>query len=272
MVHFVWPSAAPGGVIQEPCMPRALTLVSLLLFSLPVQAQGGTTPTDADTLARRLGETTWGMEELLGGKAEEVTVTVRVEELDGDGNIRHAEERVDRFTVKDGQQHREILQARKDGQDATEAMRKELQERQRRGEARTGFNSVNLPFAASYLGQHRFSLAGPDPKDPRRLRLRFEPRADNTAPSVHKGEALVDPSTGQLIRLDYSPTELPHMADRVDVRMDFRPQPGVGQVLDTLHVEAEGGLLFYRKHLRITARYSNLVPASGATKDSSSTR
>lgn len=252
-------------------MRRALTLVSLLLFSLPVQAQGGASPTDADTLARRLGETTWGMDELLGGKVEEVTVTVRVEELDGDGNIKHAEERVDRFTVKDGQQHREILQARKDGQDATESMRRELEERQRKGEVRTEFNSVNLPFTGPYLGQHRFSLAGPDPKDPHKVRLRFEPRAD-PAPCVHKGEALVDPSTGQLLRLDYSPTELPRMADRVDVRMDFRPQPGVGQVIDTLHVDAEGGLLFYRKHLRVTAHYSNLVLASTTAKATAATR
>ncbi|WNG42951.1 hypothetical protein F0U60_01715 [Archangium minus] len=250
-------------------MLRALTLVSLLLSFLPVQAQEGSTLTvDADTLARRLGETTWGMEELLAGKVEEMTITLRVEELDGDGNVKHTQERVDRLRVKDGQQHREILQARKDGQDATAAMRKDLEERQRKGQGRAEFNSVNLPFAASYLGQHRFSLAGRDPKDPNRLRLRFEPRAD-TAPSVHKGEALVDPSTGQLIRLSYSPTQLPHMADRVDVRMDFRPHPAVGQVLDTLHVDAEGGLLFYRKHLRITARYSNLVPA-GASKDAAS--
>lgn len=244
-------------------MCRALTLVGLLLSSLPVEAQGGPTPTvEAEVLARRLGETTWGMEELLAGKVEQVTITLRVEELDGDGNVKHTQERVDRVTVKDGQHHREILQASKDGQDATEALRKDLEERQRKGEVRTAFNSVNLPFAASHLARHRFSLAGPDPREPHRLRLRFEPRADDTkAPSVHKGEALVDPGSGQLLRLVYSPTELPTMADRVDVRMDFRAQPGVGQVLDTLHVDAEGGFLFYKKHLRITARYSHLVPA-----------
>ena len=111
------------------------------------------------------------------------------------------------------------------------ALRKDLEERQRKGPVRTEFNSVNLPFAASHLTRHRFTLAGPDPKEPHRLRLRFEPRAD-TSPSIHKGEALVDPSTGQLIRLSYSPSELPTMAHRVDVRMDFRPHPGVGQVLD----------------------------------------
>ncbi|HYO58638.1 hypothetical protein [Archangium sp.] len=243
-------------------MPRALTLVSLLLSSLPVQLQGGPTPpVDAEGLARRLGETTWGMEELFAGKVEEMTITLRVEELDRDGNVKHTQERVDRVSVKDGQQHREILQARKDGQDTTEAQRKDLQERQRKGQGRAEFNSVNLPFAASHLARHRFWLAGPDPKDPQRLRLRFEPRTDTKAPSVHKGEALVDPGTGQLLRLSYSPTELPNMADRVDVRMDFRSQPGAGQVLDTLHVDAEGGILFYRKHLRITARYSDLVPA-----------
>ncbi|HYO67604.1 MAG TPA: hypothetical protein VEU33_16130 [Archangium sp.] len=244
-------------------MCRALTLVGLLLSSLPVEAQGGPPPTvEAEVLARRLGETTWGMEELLAGKVEQVTISLRVEELDGDGNVKHTQERVDRVTVKDGQHHREVLQARKDGQDATEALRKDLEERQRKGEVRTTFNSVNLPFAASHLAQHRFSLAGPDPREPHSLRLRFEPRADDTrAPSVHKGEALVDPSSGQLLRLVYSPTELPDMADRVDVRMDFRAQPGVGQVLDTLHVDAEGGFLFYKKHLRITARYSNLVLA-----------
>ncbi|AKI99129.1 hypothetical protein ATI61_106507 [Archangium gephyra] len=244
-------------------MCRALTLVGLLLSSFSVEAQGGPTPTvEAEVLARRLGETTWGMEELLAGKVEQVTITLRVEELDGDGNVKHTQERVDRVTVKDGQHHREVLQASKDGQDATEALRKDLEERQRKGEVRTAFNSVNLPFAASHLAQHRFSLASPDPREPHRLRLRFEPRADDTrAPYVHKGEALVDPNSGQLVRLVYSPTELPDMADRVDVRMDFRAQPGVGQVLDTLHVDAEGGFLFYRKHLRITARYSNLVPA-----------
>ncbi len=246
-------------------MSRVLTLVSLLFFSLPVQAREGVAaPADADTLARRLGETTWGMEELFTGKVSEVTVTLRVEELDSDGNVKHTQERVDRVTVKDGQQHREILQARKDGQDTTEALRKDLEERQRKGPVRTEFNSVNLPFAASHLTQHRFTLAGPDPKQPHRVRLRFEPRAD-TSPSVHKGEALVDPSTGQLIRLSYSPSELPDMADRVDVRMDFRSQPGLGQVIDTLHVDAEGGFLFYRKYLRITARYSNLVPAKAST-------
>ena len=247
-------------------MCRALTLVGLLLLSLPLEArgeaQGGATPTvEAEVLARRLGETTWGMEELLAGKVEQVTITLRVEELDGDGNVKHTQERVDRVTVKDGQHHREVLQARKDGEDATEALRKDLEERQRKGEVRTAFDSVNLPFAASNLSRHRFSLAGPDPREPHRLRLRFEPRADDKAPSIHKGEALVDPSSGQLLRLVYSPTELPNMADRVDVRMDFRAQPGMGQVLDTLHVDAEGGFLFYKKHLRITARYSNLVLA-----------
>jgi hypothetical protein len=246
-------------------MSRVFTLAGLLLLSLPVQAREGSAPTvDADTLARRLGETTWGMEELLTGKVSEVTVTLRMEELDSDGNVKHTQERVDRVTVKDGQQHREILQARKDGQDATEALRRELEARQRKGPVRTEFNSVNLPFAASYLPQHRFTLAGPDPKEPHRVRLRFEPRADKS-PSLHKGEALVDPSTGQLLRLSYSPSELPNMAERVDVRMDFRSQPGVGQVLDTLHVDAEGGFLFYRKYLRITARYSNLVPAKAST-------
>ncbi|MCY1072999.1 hypothetical protein [Archangium lansingense] len=252
-------------------MSRALTLVSLLLFFLPVEAQGGSTPTpEAEVLARRLGETTLGMEELLAGKVEEVTITLRVEELDGDGNVKHTQERVDKVTVKDGQQRREVLQASKDGQDATEALRKDLEERQRKGEVRTQFNSVNLPFASSHLAQHRFSLAGPDPREPHKLRLRFEPREDTKAPSVHKGEAIVDPSSGQLLRLSYSPTELPDMADRVDVRMDFRSHPGVGQVLDTLRVDAEGGFLFYKKHLRITARYSNLVPAATTAKAPSS--
>ncbi|MBM7112325.1 hypothetical protein [Archangium primigenium] len=245
-------------------MIRTLTLVSLLLTSLPLRAQdGAAAPLTAEDMARRLGETTWGMEELLAGKVEEVTVTLRVEELDGDGHVKHIQERVDRFRLKDGQQRREVLQATKDGEDATDALRKDLEERQRRGEGRAEFNSVNLPFAVASLSQHRFWLAGPDSKDPQRLRLRFEPR-ETKAPSIHKGEALVDASTGQLVRLTYSPSVLPDRAYRVDVRMDFRAQPGMGQVLDTLRVDAEGGFLFYKKRMRITARYSHLVPASSA--------
>jgi hypothetical protein len=242
-----------------------VTVVTLLLAPAPLWAmEGPLEPRDAEALARRLGETTWGMEELLAGKVEQVVVTLRVEELDGEGQVKHVQERVDRFRLKDGQQHREILQARKDGEDATAELRKDLEERQRKGQGRAEFSSVNLPFATASLGLHRFSLAGPDPKDPQRVRLRFEPRNDK-APWVHKGEALVNPSTGQLLRLDYSPSILPDMAERVDVRMEFRPQPGVGQVLDTLHVEAEGGFLFYKKRLRITARYSQLVLPSGTT-------
>jgi hypothetical protein len=242
-----------------------VTVVTLLLAPAPVRAmEGPLVSKDAEALARRLGETTWGMEELLAGKVEQVVVTLRVEELDGEGQVKHVQERVDRFRLKDGQQHREILQARKDGEDATAALRKDLEERQRKGQGRAEFSSVNLPFASTSLALHRFSLAEPDPKDPERVRLRFEPRNDK-APWVHKGEALVNPSTGQLLRLDYSPSILPDMAERVDVRMEFRPQPGVGQVLDTLHVEAEGGFLFYKKRLRITARYTQLVLPSGTT-------
>ncbi|MET0401044.1 MAG: hypothetical protein ABW123_01520 [Cystobacter sp.] len=245
-------------------MIRLSTLVTLLLAPLPLWAMEGPAVRDADALARRLGETTWGMEELLAGKVEQVVVNLRMEELDGDGQVKHLQERVDRFWVKNGQQHREILQARKDGEDTTAALRKDLEERQRKGQGRAEFSSVNLPFTSASLPLHRFTLAGPDPKDPQRMRLRFEPRNDK-APWVHKGEAVVDPSTGQLLRIQYSPSILPDMAQRVDVRMDFRPQPGLGQVLDTLYVEAEGGFLFYKKHLRITARYSQLVVPSGTT-------
>ena len=243
-------------------MIRALTLVTLLLAHLPAWALD--TPRDPEALARRLGETTWGMEELLAGKVEQVVVLLRVEELDGDGQVTHTQERVDRFRLKDGRQHREILQASKDGEDTTAALRKDLEERQRKGQGRAEFSSVNLPFAAASLPLHRFTLVGPDAKDKQRVRLRFEPKEDK-APWVHKGEALVDPATGQLWRLDYSPSILPDMAKRVNVRMEFRPQPGVGQVLDTLHVDAEGGFLFYKKRLRITARYTQLVLPTGTT-------
>ena len=253
-------------------MYRALTLVSVLCICLPLLARAQAVPaTDPEALARRLGETTRGMEELLAGKVQEVTITLRMEELDGEGNVRHVQQRVDRVRVKDGQHHREILQAHQDGEDTTEALRKELEERQRKGPVRTEFSSVNLPFTAASMPLHRFFLAEPSAREPHRLRLRFEPRADS-APWVHKGEALVDPSTGQLLRLSYSPTQLPHLARRVDVRMDFRAQPGMGQVLDTLHVDAEGGLLFYKKRLRITAHYSNLVPVDGTARASGSGR
>jgi hypothetical protein len=242
-------------------MVRLLTLVGLLLTCLPSRAAEPDVP-GADELARRLAETTWGMEEMLAGKVEALTVTLRIEELDAEGRVKHLQERVDRIRVKEGQQSREILQASKDGEDATRALREELRERQARGEGRAEFNSVNLPFAAASLAQHRFFLAEPDPKEPRRLRLRFEPR-EGKAPWLHTGEALVD-GAGQLLRLSYSPSVLPDHAHRVEVRMDFRPLPGLGQVLDTLRVEAEGGFLFYKKRLRITARYSHLVLPTSA--------
>src|SRR5689334_17269653 len=97
-----------------------VTVVTLLLAPAPLWAmEGPLEPRDAEALARRLGETTWGMEELLAGKVEQVVVTLRVEELNAEGQVKHVQERVDRFRLKDGQQHREILQASKDGEDAT---------------------------------------------------------------------------------------------------------------------------------------------------------
>ena len=265
-------------------MVRMLTLVGLLLTCLPPRTARGAEADGpgADTLARRLAETTWGMEEMLAGKVEQLTVTLRIEELDGEGRVKHLQERVDRLHVKDGRQHREILQASQDGEDTTQQLREELRERQARGEGRAEFNSVNLPFAQASLAQHRFWLAGEDSvkaespsaespsaesrnvesKEPRRTRLCFEPR-EGKAPWLHTGEALVD-GAGQLLRLSYSPSVLPDHAHRVEVRMDFRPLPGRGQVLDTLRVEAEGGFLFYKKRLRITARYSHLVLPTSA--------
>lgn len=254
-------------------MSHVLTLVSLLCLASAARAQpAAAPPADAEALARRLGENTLGMEELLAGGVEEMTISLRMEELDGEDRVVHVQERVDRLRMKDGQQHRDILQASRDGEDTTLALRQELEERQRKGPVRTGFDSVNLPFGPNSLPVHRFWLAEPDAQRPHALRLRFEPRAD-TAAWVHRGEALVNPDTGQLLRLSYSPTRLPSMARRVDVRMDFRDQPGVGQVLDTLSVDAEGGMLFYKKRLRLTARLSHLVPRGpGARSPASATR
>jgi hypothetical protein len=141
-----------------------------------------------------------------------------------------------------------------DGKDLTAHYRAEAEKRA----ADEGL-SFELPFTEQNLPRHRFSVVGPDAKDPSKLRLRFEPSGERGT-EVLVGEALVDPQSGHVLQLAFRPSKYPSiLIDRLDVQMDFRVHPGVGAVVSRMVVDGEGGLLFFKKRGRSTLHFADVV-------------
>ena len=236
----------------------AARILLLLLLALPARAEQP--QVDLSALLQRIAAGTPGMGYLVQQRLQSMTVTSVSEELDAQGRATHTWERVRRMAEQDGKQESELLRAVDDGQDVTAHKRAEA-ERRDAEQAKHGdkASSFELPFTPENQPRHRFSMVGPDAQDPTKLRLRFEP-ASELGPQVMQGEALVDPRSGHVLQLRFSPSKFPSMLiDRMDVEMDFRAHPGVGAVLSRLGVEWEGGLLFFKKRGRSTVTFEDVV-------------
>jgi hypothetical protein len=177
-------------------------------------------------------------------------VTV-VEELDGEGKVGSRTDILERRTTRGGQPTSEVLRATRDGRDVTAEVRAQRQKEQekRRKEGRRDNAS---PFVPEVQGRYRFVLKGPVEGKAGQVRIGLVPREKDA--ELLEGEAVVDAERAVLLSLEGHPAKLPPLADRVDLRFDFGRVTPTGNDLSSLSIDAEGGLLFVRKHMRITSR------------------
>ncbi|MBF5045681.1 hypothetical protein FGE12_24960 [Aggregicoccus sp. 17bor-14] len=249
---------------------RLAAALLLVLLATPARAQD----VDLPALLARIREATPGVSYLVKERLQAMTVTSVTEERDGKGRVTHTYERVRRISEQEGKRTSAVLRAVDDGKDVTALRRREAEEREtkegpEKKEDDKGM-SFELPFTAENQPRHRFSVVGPDARDPRLLVVHFEPAGERD-PAVMEGEALVDPTSGQVRRLRFRPSKYPSiLIDRLDVEMDFRSHPQVGAVLTRMVVDGEGGLLFFKKRGRSTLSFSDVVfkptgAPSGAT-------
>jgi hypothetical protein len=133
-----------------------------------------------------------------------------------------------------------VLRATRDGKDALKEAQKDAEENDQKERKPVG------PFEAWNQPKHRFVVLGPAPGG--LLKLGISP-ADGKAHDIFQGEALVDPATGEAVRVSVSPTKLPAFVDRLQFVVDYGVKlPGIGRTLSHITVDGQGGFLFFRRH------------------------
>lgn len=181
----------------------------------------------------------------------------RAEELDKKGNVESVTESLERVVRKGERTEREILRYVRDGKDDT------ANERKKRAGVKAGppgkERSIKIgatsPFDAKEQGKHRFTLVGPDPADPGRVRIRFEPNGKKS-PETSVGEAVVDPATGAILSLRFRPADNPKFVDQMDVQMEYGATTPEGPALSRVTIEGAGGVLFIKKRMKMTVKLS----------------
>ncbi len=184
------------------------------------------------------------------GKRMEVTMQARSEELDKAGKAVGVEETVVRFYVQDGKDVSELVRAVKDGKDVTAERRRE-ERKKKKGEGTFSFSDA---FAADQQKRFRFELKGAVPGAPGQVRVAFAPLEPSQ--QLLEGEALVDEAAGEVIAVKAHPSELPMLADRADVAVDYGAKTDAGRTLSRIVIQGEGGILFLRKRVRATITLS----------------
>lgn len=222
----------------------ALPLVSLLLSSAgaPVRYPG------LDALIDKLAASFDQQVERTTKDAR--TVRVRKEELDGDGKVEHVEEELLRAVGEGEARELRLVQATEDGKDVTAerlAKRQHGHPNDRDGKSH-GMEEAN-PFAKARQGQYRYWVVGPVPSDGAPIRVHFEPNGDRTAKLI-TGDALVDPASGAIRELAFSPSSLPPLVDGLTVRAVLGGE-GAASAATELEVDGGGHFLFWHKHFRV---------------------
>ena len=192
------------------------------------------------------------------------TITVKAEELDGDGQVKHTDESVITATVKDGQRTQTLVRKTRDGQEVDrgeakaedEKREKERKERnQKRGDKRSSMQST-LPFSREEQKKYRFELLKEDPRRPGLLHVAFQPVGDKR-PELLIGDALIDEASGELVHVDMRPSKNPTFVDSMWMAVELSAPTPVGRGISGFDVSGAGSIAFVKKRMRVTTRVSD---------------
>lgn len=198
-----------------------------------------------------------------------VTMSNKVEELNGDGKVEHSQEVVVRLQSKDGQPDGELVRAVRDGKDVTaeEQKNREARRLSEGGGAKDGGKkevkvALSTPFGAEVQEKYRFEVLGPDQHTPGWLRVAFTPKGKKSK-ELWIGEAVVDPEKGSLHWMKQRPSDYPAFVDRMDMVLEFQTPTPMGPAVTTVRIEGQGGLPFFKKKFRAVTSFSDYaMPAA----------
>ncbi len=178
------------------------------------------------------------------------TVSGRMEELDGNGQVDGTKEMTVRSTATPSERLVDVVRYVEDGTDKTVEARKKAEKR--RAERKAGkpdkTKDLHLPFLRSEQPRYVFTLLERDPTNASRVRIGFRPLV--AAETAFKGSAWVDDSAGEILTMGFSPTKNPTFVDHIDVTMRFDLSTPLGRAPSSITFDARGGFLVIRKHYR----------------------
>jgi len=192
-------------------------------------------------LLRKLAEHAERMEQF--GDASITTVVAAIDELDARGGVLHQLRSVARVERVSGRSLTRIEHATRDGKDDRAAA-------QRRADEEDRAPKKESPFAANKQPHHRFQLLAPE-----RIAIAPAESVDRAAGAM-RGEALIDPASGECLRLAGRPAHFAPLIDRADFVFEYAQATPHGRMLSSMHLEYAGGLLFLRKQGVVRMRFT----------------
>ncbi len=196
------------------------------------------TPVPADLL-EKLAAHAARMERI--ADESEAVVTSDFNERDRDGRVEHVIHTVAHVRREGGHQTTEIVTATRDGKDNRADARKHAAQEDQKPRRRS-------PFATDNRQNYRFAIVGPDTSDPRLLRISVAPVDDHHASSeVLVGEAIVDPQSGESVRLSGHASKYPLFVEKIEVAFEYGTITPEGRMLSAMSMAFAGGFAFIHK-------------------------
>jgi hypothetical protein len=160
-----------------------------------------------------------------------------------------ADEMVTWMTTRDGKPWEELARDVEGGVDVTKKNDAARAREMKKGRVHADGMPFRVPFTEALQPLHRYEVLGPDPADPRLLRIGFT--ALQSAAGTADGEAVVDPVAGTLVRLKMKPRKRPLFCDWLELTMEFGLDTPQGSAMKSLVVDATGGIFFYRQRVHV---------------------
>jgi len=173
-------------------------------------------------------------------------------ELDRSGAVKPGLELrvVRRYAGPPGAQKATIVTAERSGNDVTT----DLQKSGRPSEA----DRFRSPFHPDARPLYMFIRATADPGGP--LKLEFRPTyAHRRDAGLFDGVALLDRATGRVLEWRGHLVNPPTLVSRVEVHVNYGLRVGLLDARSHVHVEIEGGLLFYRRQGKMDFQFTDWV-------------
>jgi hypothetical protein len=173
-------------------------------------------------------------------------------ELDRSGVVKPGQELrvVRRYAGTPGAQKATVVTADRSGRDVTA----DLQKSGRPSDA----DRFRSPFHPDTLPLYMFIRAQADPGGP--LKLEFRPTyAHRRDAGLFDGVALLDRATGRVLEWRAQLVNPPTLVNRVEVHVTYGLRVGLLDARSHVHVEIEGGLLFYRRQGKMDFQFTDWV-------------